>query len=101
MCKYINYNYTTMTIVLNLNTREYFITNNKIDQNEYFKKLLNHNSSTLLDWKCVSSYTSFKSVIEWNRLDKIIVVPQEIEPYILNNKKYQYISRNYSGNALW
>ena len=91
-----------MPIILNLITREYFISNNQQEQNIYLKKLLNHKPPTLsLDWKCVSNYIVFKSVIQWNRTDNIIIVPLNIELYILNNKNYQHISINNSGNVLF
>ena len=89
-----------MPIILNLIAREYFISNDEEEQNIYLKKLLNHKSPTLsLDWTCVSIHTIFKSVIEWNRTDKIIIVPPNTEAHILNNKNYQHISINYSGKV--
>jgi hypothetical protein len=91
-----------MSLILNLITREYFISNNEKEQNIYLKKLLNHKPHTLsLEWKCVSTYTVFKSVIKWNRTDKIIIVPPNIKAHILNNTNYQLISINYSGNVLF
>ena len=91
-----------MPIILNLITREYFISNDEQDQNIYLKKLLNHKPPTLsLDWKCVSRYTIFKSVVEWNRTDKIIIVPSTIESTVLNNTYYEHISINYSGKVLF
>ena len=97
-----------MPFILNLNTNEYFFTNNEEEKTYYLKKLLKHKMPTLsLDWKVtvnycdnMYTYTYFKSVIEWDRTDKIIIVPQNTEPYILNNFKYKNISTDYSGNAL-
>jgi hypothetical protein len=92
-----------MPIILNLTTGEYFISNDEAEQTIYLKKLLNYKPPTLsLDWKCISTtYTSFKNVIRWKRIDKIIIVPSNIETYILNNRKYQHISINYSGNVVF
>ena len=91
-----------MPVVLNLTTREYFIPNGHEEQTIYLKKLLNHKEPTLsLDWKCVSTNTTFKSVVMWNRTDKIIIVPPNTESHILNNKDYQHISINYSGKVLF
>lgn len=91
-----------MPIILNLTTREYFISNNEEDQNIYLKKLLNHKPPTLsLDWKCICRYTKFKSVVEWNRTNKIIIVPSTIESFVLYNTNYEHISINYSGKVLF
>ena len=92
-----------MPIILNLNTTEYFITNNEQEKTYYLKKLLNHTPPTeSLDWKVnvYNTHTYFKSVIRWDRTDKIIIVPQNTEPFILNTFKYKNISTDYSGNAL-
>jgi hypothetical protein len=92
-----------MPIILNLNTTEYFITNNEQEKTYYLKKLLNHTPPTVsLDWKVnvYNTHTYFKSVIRWDRTDKIIIVPQNTEPFILNTFKYKNISTDYSGNAL-
>jgi hypothetical protein len=79
-----------MTIILNLITNEYFISNDEKEQNIYLKKLLNHKPPTLsLDWKCVSTYTVFKSVVMWDRADKIIIVPSCIELSILHLFTFQ------------
>lgn len=93
-----------MPFILNFNKNEYFIANNEEEKTYYLKKLLNHTPPTLsLDWKvtyCDNMYIYFKSVIRWDRTDKIIIVPHNTEPYILNTFKYKNISTNYSGNAL-
>jgi hypothetical protein len=93
-----------MPLILNLNTNEYFFTNNEEEKTYYLKKLLNHTQpSESLDWKVTYHYhiyTYFKSVIRWDRTDKIIIVPKTTEPYILNTFKYKNISTDYSGNAL-
>jgi hypothetical protein len=83
-----------MPIILNLITREYFIANDKKEQNMYLKKLLSRVTleEFQICWKYVSTITTFKSVIEWNRTDKIIEVPPHIENFVLNNKKYHQIS---------
>lgn len=84
-----------MPIILNTDSREYFVSNNEQEQTIYLKKLLNHKPPTLsLDWKCVFPYTVFKSVIRWNKTDKIIIVPSNIEAYVLRNYNYQHISIN-------
>ena len=92
-----------MPIILNLNTNEYFIANNEQEKTYYLKKLLNHKSSTIsLEWKVSYSnniYEYFKSVIMWNRTDKIIIVPPNTEPFILNTFKYKNISIDYSGKG--
>jgi hypothetical protein len=77
--------------------------NSHEEQTIYLKKLLNHKEPTLsLDWKCVSTTnTIFKSVVMWNRTDKIITIPPNTETYVLNHKNYQRISINYSGNVLF
>jgi hypothetical protein len=97
-------NKSTTMFILNLNTNEYFITNNEQEKTYYLKKLLNHTPPTLsVDWKVTYSnnrYPHFKSVIRWDRTDKIILVPQTTEPYILDTFKYKNISTDYSGNAL-
>lgn len=91
-----------MPIILNLITREYFISNDEEEQNIYLKKLLNHKQPTLsLDWKCIPIHTIFKSVVRWNKTDKIIIVPSNTETYILNNKRFEHISINYSGKVLF
>ena len=92
-----------MTIILNLTTREYFIPKDEQEQNMYLKKLLKHKPPTLsLDWKCVSTYTAFKSVVNWNRTDKIVMIPSRMESQILINKQYyQHISMNQAGNVLF
>ena len=91
-----------MPFILNLNTNEYFITNNEEEKTYYLKKLLNHTQPIeSLDWKIkYHIYTYFKSVIRWERTDKIIMVPQNTEPHILNTFKYKNISTDYSGNVL-
>jgi hypothetical protein len=91
-----------MPVILNLNTNEYFIANNEEEKTYYLKKLLNHTSTTIsLDWKVkYHTYEYFKSVIRWNRTDKIIIVPQNTEAFILNTFKYKNISIDNSGNAL-
>jgi hypothetical protein len=98
-----------MPIILNLNTNEYFFTNNEEEKTYYLKKLLKNTPPTAnLDWKVTyydnmytdNMYTYFKSVIRWDRTDKIIIVPQNTEPFILNTFKYKNISTDYSGNAL-
>ena len=93
-----------MPIILNSNTNEYFVTNNEEEKTYYLKKLLNHKQSTIsLDWKVTYAnniYTYFKSVIMWDRTDKIIIVPQNTEPFILNTFKYKNISTDYSGYAI-
>ena len=93
-----------MPFILNLNTNEYFFTNNEEEKTYYLKKLLNHKQSTIsLDWKVTYAnniYTYFKSVIMWDRTDKIIIVPQNTEPFILNTFKYKNISTDYSGYAI-
>jgi hypothetical protein len=91
-----------MPFILNLNTNEYFFTNNEEEKTYYLKKLLNHTQPIeSLDWKVTYYiYTYFKSCIRWNRTDKIIQVPQNTEPYILNTFKYKNISTDYSVNAL-
>jgi len=83
-----------MPIILNLITREYFIANDKKEQNMYLRKLLSRDTleEFQICWKHVSTITIFKSVVEWNRTDKIIEVPQHIENFVLNNKKYHQIS---------
>ena len=90
-----------MPIILNLDVKQYFIANDEKEQNIYLKKLLNYKQPTLLDWKCKSTYISFKSVIEWNKTDKIIIVPSKIESEILKNTNYQHISINESGKVLF
>jgi len=92
-----------MTIILNLTTREYFISNDEQEQKMYLKKLLNHKPPTLsLNWKCISRYTAFKSVVEWKRTDKIVMIPLHMESQILTNKQYyQHISINQSGNVVF
>lgn len=89
-----------MSIILNLTTSEYFIVNNAEEQMYYLKKLLNHKPPTeSLDWKWVSTYTVFKSVIRWNRTDTIVSVPSTAENYVLTSckNKYHQISINSSG----
>jgi hypothetical protein len=83
-----------MPIILNLITREYFIANDKKEQNMYLRKLLSREAleEFQICWKYVSTITIFKSVVEWNRTDKIIEVPPHIENFVLNNKKYHQIS---------
>jgi hypothetical protein len=83
-----------MPIILNLITREYFIANDKKEQNMYLRKLLSRDTleEFQICWKHVSTITIFKSVVEWNRTDKIIEVPQHIENFVLNNKQYHQIS---------
>lgn len=91
-----------MPIILNLKTREYFIATDEQEQHFYLKKLLNHRTPTLsFDWIYISyKYKSFKTVIRWERTDKIIIVPSEIESYILNTKNnYKQISINLSRNV--
>ena len=92
-----------MPIVLNKDTREYFVSDNEQEQHTYLKKLLNHNKpiTLSLDLKSVCTHTVFKSAIRWNRTDQIIIVPSSIETSVLNNKNYQHISINYSGNVLF
>ena len=81
-----------MPIILNLITREYFIANDKKDM--YLRKLLSCDTleEFQICWKYISKITIFKSVIEWNRTDKIIEVPPHIENFVLNNKQYHRIS---------
>ena len=87
-----------MTIILNLTTKEYFVTNSETEQQNYLKKLLLHIPPTLLlDWKSDTYFTIFKSVIRWNRSDRIIIVPHSTETYVLENKNYAHISINPSG----
>ena len=88
---------------VNKDTREYFVSDNEQAQHTYLKKLLNHNKplTLSLDWKSVCTHTVFKSAIRWNRTDQIIIVPSSIETSVLNNKNYQHISINYSGNVLF
>jgi hypothetical protein len=82
-----------MSVILNLKTNQYFIANDEIEQNRYLTKMLNHQQPPLLEWKCNGFYTSFKSVIRWNRTDKIIIVPsEEVEQYIFENKNYEQIT---------
>jgi hypothetical protein len=93
-----------MPFILNLNTNEFFITNNEKEKTYYLKKLLNHKPDTIsLDWKVTYAnniHAYFKSVISWERTDKIIIVPENTEPFILNTFKYKNISIDHSGNAL-
>jgi len=83
-----------MQIILKLINREYFIANDKKEQNMYLRKLLSRDTleEFQICWKHVSTITIFKSVVEWNRTDKIIEVPPHIENFVLNNKKYHQIS---------
>ena len=65
--------------------------------------MLSHKPPTpLLEWKVTYSnkIAYYKSVILWERADKIILVPQTTEPFILKTFKYKNISIDYSGNAL-
>ena len=92
--KIIRYLLTKMPIILNLITREYFIANDKKEQNMYLRKLLSRDTleEFQICWKYVSTITIFKSVVEWNRTDKIIEVPPHIENFVLNNNQYHQIS---------
>jgi hypothetical protein len=92
-----------MPIILNLTTCEYFIANNAEEQMYYLQKLLNHKPPTeTLDWKWHSTFTVFKSVIRWNRTDKIVTVPSTAENHVFTYKnKYHLISiNNYSEEVL-
>ena len=81
-----------MSIVLNLTTLEFFIATDERAQTMYLKKLLTRRPPSSLDWKYYNgAYTIFKSVIEWNRTDKIVIVPPHIESHMLL-KNYKYIS---------
>ena len=65
-----------MPIILNLTTREYFISNDEEHQNIYLKKLLE-----LLTPPDKERYS------HWFRGDKIVFCPQNL---------YNYVEKNYS-----
>jgi DNA polymerase III alpha subunit (gram-positive type) len=80
-------------IVLNLTENEYIICDSIEEQQHIIRKLLSHKEPTSsLDWKVTGIITYYKSVIRWEKNHKIILVPSNIEQFVLKNKHYNHIS---------
>lgn len=82
-----------MPIILNLDSKEYFISNNEDERTLYLKKLLKTELSIYnVVWAWGKDGGILKSVIAWNRDDKIVIVPQHLEDYVLEHRYYNRIS---------